>query len=99
MGLCLNIFCVGQAARGREKYFTAKEVRSPKSLGTAILRSYTILLVQIRTWKAGPMSLPSVSLCVSLSFSNSQLSLVYRDGLLHNGKLTSRLQNEQVSLD
>ena len=35
MGLCLNIFSIGQGVR--EKYLTAKGVRSPKSLGTADL--------------------------------------------------------------
>jgi len=33
MGLCLNIYCISQATR--EKYLTAKGVRSPKCLGTA----------------------------------------------------------------
>jgi len=40
MGLSLNIFSTGQATTGvREKYLTAKRVRTPKSLGTAALNS------------------------------------------------------------
>src|SRR6218665_1790757 len=46
MGLCLNVFSIGQAAMQgvREKYLTAKGVRSPKSLGTAGLQ-YTVVKI------------------------------------------------------
>ena len=45
MGLCLNIFSIGQGLD--EKNLTAKGVRSPKSLGTAgLMRRQTWLKVR-----------------------------------------------------